>query len=115
MTEPDTDTAAAARSRNARLGGLTRAARTDGREISRPAREGLAKTFEPGSDYRCPVCGGPHAAGKFRDPVQQARAIAAARSMHYTRLRALRDKASDTARHAAEVAGLLDAELADAE
>lgn len=115
MTEP-TDTEAAEKlSRRNQIKALARASREDGRDIARPAQEGFARTFEPGSDFHCRVCRGPHSAAKMGNPAQQARAIASAKSRHYKALRMLRDNAYEAAGRALDAARILDAELAEAD
>ena len=93
MTDTD-EMAALHRSANASIAALTRAARTDGRDISAPARKKFLENFE--TRHECERCGVVEI-DQSMPPEQRARAAAAARSAHFRRLATV----SRLARHAA--------------
>lgn len=70
---------------NATIAALTRAARTDGREISAPARAAFLKQF--GIRHECKHCGVIEI-DQSLPPDQRARAARAAMSAHFRRLAA---------------------------
>jgi hypothetical protein len=105
------------RSAQARIAALTRAARTDGREISAPARKAFLDSFLEG--HSCNLCK-PVTINPALPPDQRARAAEALMRAHFTRLAlksALargriargRDEASDADRELAEGLAQLDA------
>jgi hypothetical protein len=84
------------RSLQARIAALTRAARTDGREISAPGRAQFLANFE--TEHSCQYCG-TITIDQSLPPAQRARAAEAAMSAHFSRLA----KASAAARGKAKV------------
>lgn len=76
------------RSMQAQIAALTRAATTDGSEISAPARRKFLANFENG--HKCSLCGTIPINADL-PPDQKARAVAAAMSVHFRRL-ALRSR-----------------------
>lgn len=102
------------RSMHARIAALTRAARTDGSEISAPARRAFLAKFE--TRHECKLCGVVEI-DQALPPAQRERAIAAAMSAHFTRLavrpRAARARARRAYRAAKVYEAELDTELAD--
>lgn len=86
MTQQTEDPAALQRRANATIAALTRAARTDGREISAPARKAFLESFE--TEHRCGRCG-TVTIDQSLPPEQRARAARAAMSAHFRRLAAV--------------------------
>jgi hypothetical protein len=78
-----TDDPRSLRSLQARIAALTRAAQTDGSEISAPGRAAFMKSFETG--HECQHCT-PIVIDQSLPPEQQARAVQAAISAHFSRL-----------------------------
>jgi hypothetical protein len=68
---------------NAQLAALTRAARTDGREISAPARTAFMKRFE--TRHECKLCGIVEI-NQSLPADQRARAVRAAIRVHFIKL-----------------------------
>lgn len=101
------------RSMHARIAALTRAARTDGREISAPARSAFMKRFE--TRHECKLCGVVEI-DQTLPPAQCARAVQAAITAHFTRLaarpRIARMRAAQLYQSAAQAEAELDEELA---
>jgi hypothetical protein len=85
MTQQTEDPAALQRRANATIAALTRAARTDGREISAPARRAFLDRFA--TEHRCKHCG-TVTIDQSLPPDQRARAARAAMSAHFRRLAA---------------------------
>lgn len=83
MTQQTEDHAALQRRTNATIAALTRAAQTDGREISAPARKAFLKKFE--TEHHCSHCGTVKI-DQSLPPDQKARAVKAAISLHFRRL-----------------------------
>lgn len=83
MTQQTEDHAALQRRTNATIAALTRAARTDGREISAPARRAFLESFE--TKHSCRHCGTVEI-DQSLPPDQKARAVRAAISLHFRRL-----------------------------
>lgn len=113
MTETD-EQARRHRSANATIAALTRAATTDGREISAPARRAFLKQFE--TRHECKWCGVVEI-DQSLPPEQRARAAAAARTLHFTRLatisRLARSAEAKLAEQAGEAEAQLDADMAE--
>ena len=74
---------------NAQLAALTRAARTDGREISAPARDAFMKRFE--TRHKCKLCGVIEI-NQDLPADQRARAIRSAIRVHFINLQRERRK-----------------------
>ena len=74
---------ASLRSMHARIAALTRSARTDGREISAPARAAFLQKFE--TRHECKLCGTVEI-DQSLPPAQRQRAVEAAIRAHFTRL-----------------------------
>lgn len=111
------DETADLRSAQARIAALTRAAQTDGREISAPGRQAFLKSFLTG--HSCKLCK-PVTIDQALPPDQKARAAEALMRAHFTRMalksalargraRRGRDEASDADRELAEGLAQLDA------
>jgi hypothetical protein len=83
------------RSTHAQLAALTRAARTDGAEISAPGRAAFLKNFEDG--HHCKHCGTVPPVDQSLPPAQRQRAAQAALRAHMIRL----NRASAIARRTA--------------
>jgi hypothetical protein len=83
MTDQTEDPRALQRRANATIAALTRAARTDGREISAPARRAFLSSFE--TQHHCTHCG-TVTIDQSLPPDQRARAARAAMSAHFRRL-----------------------------
>lgn len=83
MTDQTEDPRALQRRANATIAALTRAARTDGRDISAPARKAFLASFE--TEHRCDHCG-TITIDQSLPPDQKARAARAAMSAHFRRL-----------------------------
>jgi hypothetical protein len=86
MTDQMKDPAALLRRTNATIAALTRAATTDGREISAPARKAFLEKFE--HEHTCAHCGTVKI-DQALPPEQRARAARAAMSAHFRRLAAV--------------------------
>jgi len=82
----ETDPRALQRRANATIAALTRAAQTDGREISAPARKAFLASFE--TQHSCKHCGVINI-DQSLPPDQRARAAKAAMSAHFRRLAAV--------------------------
>lgn len=82
-----------------RIAALTRAARTDGSEMSRPAREAFLRNFE--TEHTCKYCG-TITINQAMPPEQRARAARAAMSAHFHRLATVSARARAAVEHAAE-------------
>lgn len=80
------DPKALQRRANATIAALTRAARTDGREISAPGRAAFLRSFE--TEHTCTHCG-TIKIDQSLPPDQRARATKAAISAHFRRLAAV--------------------------
>ena len=83
MTQQTEDHQALQRRANATIAALTRAAQTDGREISAPARRAFLKKFE--TEHSCRHCGTIRI-DQSLPPDQRERAVSAAISLHFRRL-----------------------------
>jgi len=83
MTQQTEDPLALQRRANATIAALTRAAKTDGREISAPARRAFLEKFE--TEHTCDRCGTIRI-DQSLPPEQRARAVKAAISLHFRRL-----------------------------
>lgn len=83
MTQQTDDPAAILRRTNATIAALTRAAQTDGREISAPARKAFLEKFE--TEHECTYCG-KVTIDQSLPAEQRARAVRAAISLHFRRL-----------------------------
>jgi hypothetical protein len=114
MTEQEEGAAALLRRANATIAALTRAARTDGHEISEPARKAFMKSFE--TEHRCRHCG-TVTIDQSLPPEQRARAARAAMSAHFRRLAAVAVAARGATRRlddiAREAETQLDSELGE--
>ena len=86
MTSQTQDPAALQRRSSATIAALTRAARTDGREISAPARRAFLDSFQV--EHTCRHCG-TVTIDQSLPPDQRARAARAAMSAHFRRLAAV--------------------------
>lgn len=95
---------------HARIAALTRAARTDGDEISAPARAAFMKRFE--TRHECQLCGVVEI-DQTLPPIQRQRAIEAAISAHFTRLAMRSGLARAKARRLYQRAQEAEAELTD--
>lgn len=93
----------------AQVAALTRAAQTDGAEISAPAREQFLQNFL--TEHTCRLCGTitipPHLT-----PAQRNRAAAAAKRVHFKRLNLQSRAARLALEQLQELTARLDAELA---
>lgn len=107
MTEQE-DSAALQRRANATIAALTRAAKTDGREISAPARARFLEKFQ--TRHACRHCGVIEI-DQSLPPEQRARAARAAMSAHFRRLAAASRLARFTAARITEQAEQADEEL----
>jgi hypothetical protein len=113
MTDTD-EQARRHRSANATIAALTRAATTDGREISAPARKAFLEQFD--TEHKCKWCG-TVTIDQSLPPAQRARASATARTLHFTRLatisRLARSAEAKLAQQAGEAEAQLDADMAE--
>jgi hypothetical protein len=107
MTDTD-EQARRHRSANATIAALTRAARTDGGEISAPARRAFLEQFE--TRHECKFCGVVEI-DQTMPPEQRARAAAAARKLHFTRLATASSLARAAEAKAAAIAHEAEAQL----
>lgn len=98
------------RSMHARIAALTRAARTDGREISAPARAAFMAKFETG--HECKLCPKVEIDPDL-PPDQKQRAIEALISAHFTRMASRPRIARGNARRLYVAAKKAEAELAE--
>lgn len=96
------------RSAQARIAALTRAAQTDGREISAPARRAFLESFLTG--HTCGLCK-TVTIDQSLPPDQRARAVQAAISAHFTRMALKSARARSRARAAEREAAEASAEL----
>lgn len=114
MTQQTEDPAAILRRTNATIAALTRAAQTDGREISAPARTAFMKQFE--TQHQCKHCG-TVTIDQSLPAEQRARATRAAITLHFRRLAAISVTARSTMARlggmAAAAEEQLDAELGE--
>jgi hypothetical protein len=93
MTQQTEDPVALQRRANATIAALTRAAQTDGREISAPARNAFLAKFE--TQHHCRHCG-TITIDQSLPPDQRARAVKAAITLHFRRLAAVSVAARST-------------------
>jgi len=98
------------RSTQARIAALTRAAMTDGAEISAPGRKAFLESFQTGHECRhCP----PIIIDQSLAPEQKARAVQAAISAHFSRLALASARARGKAQVLMRQSRAADRELAD--
>lgn len=86
MTQQTEDPRALQRRANATIAALTRAAQTDGRTISAPARAAFLEKFK--TEHTCTHCGTVKI-DQSMPPDQRDRAVSAAISLHFRRLAAV--------------------------
>lgn len=98
------------RSIQARVAALTRAARTDGSEISAPARKAFMDRFE--TRHECKLCGVIEI-DQTLPPKQRQRAIQAAISAHFVRMARRTRVAKNKARRQYVAARKVEQELAE--
>jgi hypothetical protein len=108
MTEQEEAAAALQRRANATIAALTRAARTDGREISEPARKAFMRGFE--TKHTCGHCGTIEIDQSL--PLEQRDRMArAAMSAHFRRLAAVSVTARAAMRRLDGIAGEAETQL----
>lgn len=110
MTDTD-ELAALHRSTNARVAALLRAATTDGREISAPARKAHQAKFE--TSHYCKVCKKDFVIDPAWPAEQRARAVTAHKTAHYTILAQISVLARAASAKLAVQAESAEAELAE--
>jgi hypothetical protein len=108
MTEQTEDHSALQRRANATIAALTRAARTDGREISAPARKAFLDSFE--TEHRCRHCGTVKI-DQSLPPDQKARAARAAMSAHFRRLASVSVAGRSTLERIGSIVGAAEEQL----